>query len=93
MPTTGHEHHDHMIARLKVADSFAQRFDHASSLMAERHGHRPRAVAIDHRKVGMTKTCGTDTHQHFARPRRRQLDGLNNNWLALGIRRLNIHVS
>jgi hypothetical protein len=51
--TARHEHHDHVISHLEIINSFAERFDHARSLVTERHWQRPRAITVDHRQVRM----------------------------------------
>ena len=48
----------------------ADLFDDAGRFMAQRHRHRPRPVAVDHRQVGVAQARGFDPHQHLARPRR-----------------------
>ena len=58
----GHEDHHDMVAGLKVGDAVAERLDDAARLVAERHRHRPRAVAIDHREIGMAEAGGRDSH-------------------------------
>src|SRR5262245_50188427 len=56
MPARRNEHKHHVIARLEVTSagltlSGADLFDDASGLVTQRHRHRPRPVAVDHRQI------------------------------------------
>ena len=91
MAATGHEHHDDMIARLKVGDVLTDLLDDTGGLVAERHRHRARAVAVDDREIGMAQARGGDAHQHFTSSRRIEFDLGDAKRLADGIRRRGAH--
>ena len=69
----GHERGDYMVAHREPFYACAQRYDDASRLVAEHHGHGSGAVAVHHRKVGMAQTGGFQAHQHLAAARRGEL--------------------
>ncbi len=50
----------------------AELLDDAGRLVAERHRHRPRPVAVDHRQVGVAQPGRGDLDQHLARTGRRR---------------------
>jgi hypothetical protein len=62
---TGHEDQGHGIAALEVGDARSGFLDHAGGLVAQGHGHRPRAVAIDDGEVRMAQPGGGDFYQHL----------------------------
>ena len=72
--TTRHEHHDHMIADLKVGHARTQFFDDTRRFMPERHRHRAGTRAVDDGKVGMAKAGGFDSDQNLALPGRRKVE-------------------
>jgi hypothetical protein len=86
-----HEHHDHVVARHEVGHVLAHLLDHARGLVAERHRHRPRAVAVDDGQVGMAQPGGGDPHQHLAPAGPVQLDRRHAQRLARRIRRRSPH--
>ena len=92
MAATGHEDHDHVVADLQVGDAFAQFLDDAGGLMAQRHRHRPRAVAVDHRQVRMAQPRGDDLDQHLAGAGRRQVDRLDRQRPRCRVRRCKTHL-
>ena len=72
-----HEHQHDVIADSEVLHAVAELFDNACGLMAECHRHRARPVAVDHRQVRMAQPRSLDTHQNFARTRRRKVEFFN----------------
>ena len=74
MAAARHEHHDDVVAVREVVDAGADLLDDARRLVAERHRHRPRPVAVDHRQVRVAQPGGRDLDQDLARPGRIELD-------------------
>ena len=85
MAAARHEDQRDVVADREVGDAFAQLHHLAGRLVAERHRHRPRAVAVDHRQVGMAQARGADAHQHLAAAGRREFDLLDRQRLGLGV--------
>ena len=86
MPAGRHEDADDVIAAGEVVHAGADLLDDAGRLMAERHRHGPRSVAVDDREIGVAQARRFDPHQHLARPRRVELDLLNRQRLRDGVR-------
>ena len=81
----GNEDERDMVADGEVGDAFAELHHLAGRLVADRHRHRARAVAVDHRQVGVAQTSGADAHEHLVAPRRRELDLLDHQRLRLAV--------
>ena len=86
MAATGHEHQRHGVAALQVGDAGADFLDDAGGLVAQRHGHRPRPVAIDDGQVGMAQAGRGNPDQHFVRAGAGEIDGLDGDRAGLRIR-------
>ena len=63
-----------MITDGKVEHAVAELFDNASGFVTERHWHRARAIAIDHRQVRMAQPGRLDAYKNFANTRRRKIE-------------------
>jgi hypothetical protein len=59
---------------LEIGDTITELLDDPRCFMPQRHRHRTRPVAVDDRQIGMTKTCGTDSDQHFTMTGRGEFD-------------------
>ena len=86
-----HEHHDDVVAALQVGDAVAERLDDSRRFVAERHRHRARPIAVDHRKIGVAQARGGDLHEHLAGTGRRELQRLDRERASLRERRLRAH--
>ena len=87
MAAARHEHHDDVVAVLEVVDAGAELLDDAGRLVAERHRHRPRPVAVDHRQVRVAQPRRRDLDQDLARSGRVELDRLDRQRLRLRVGR------
>jgi hypothetical protein len=74
MAATGHEYHDDVIANFDIIDAVAQPGHDSGGFMSQNHRHRPRAVAVDRRKVGMTEAGSLYLDQDLAMTGARQHD-------------------
>ena len=92
MAAARHEHHDDVVALLEVVDAGADLLDDARRLVAERHRHRPRPVALDHRQVRVAQPRRRDLDQDLARSRRVELDRLDLQRLRLRVGRRSAHL-
>src|SRR5258708_35890511 len=77
MAAPGNEDHHDVVAALQIGHTFAECFDDTGGFMAERHRHRPWAIAVDDGEVGMTQACGGDLDQDFTMTGSRKLDFLD----------------
>ena len=77
MTTAGDENRHYVVTRLQVADAVAHLFHDAGGFVAKGHGHRSRAVTVDHRKVRMAQAGRLDLHQHLVVARRVQFQLLD----------------
>src|SRR5262245_26685734 len=84
--------HD-MIPRLQVRHPVAALLNFAGRLMPQHHGHWPRSIGIDHRKIGMTQPGSLDLDQQLSRPRWIKADFLNLQWLRNRVRAGQPHFS
>ena len=69
-----HEDHDHVIADGQNADARPQRLDHPGRLVAQRHRHRPRPVAVDHAEVRVAQPGSRHPDEYLATARDRVAD-------------------
>jgi hypothetical protein len=91
MAAGGHEHHHDVVADREVVHVLTERLDHAGGLVSERHRHRPRPVAVDDGKIGVTQPGRADPHQHLAPTGRVQRQLRDRERLGLSVRRLRAH--
>ena len=80
-----HEDENDVIADGKVLHAGAELHDLTGRLMAEHHGQRARAIAVDGRKVGVAEAGGADAHQDLVLARRVQVQRLDDERLGHGI--------
>jgi hypothetical protein len=70
-----------MVPRLQVGYPLAALLNFAGRFVTKNHGHWPRSIGIDNRKVGMTETGSLDFYQQLSGPRRVKTDFLKLQWL------------
>src|SRR5579859_2064096 len=88
-----HEYHHDVVADLEVIDVTAQPLHDAGGLVAQRHRHRSRSVAVDDREVRVTETGGDDLHQNLAGAGGIQVHSLNGQGSAFRERNRRTHAA
>jgi hypothetical protein len=68
--TGGPEDHHHVVSDRKALHAFAEFHHFACRLVPHHERHWPEPIAVDRRKIGMTKSGCVNAHQHLTGPRR-----------------------